>query len=196
MKFTGVKDTDRIILNKLNDKDLLSICSTNKSWRNFCNTDQTFWMNRVYNKFPYLSSDIINKYRNDKTWSEYYIDLRKINKNDKQSYLCGASKDGRLDLVMISITEGANIDTGNGWALIVAAVKGHLDVVKYLVERGANIHAQDNYALRLAALNGHLDVVKYLVEKGANIHSRDDLALRSAAEYGHLDVVKYLKSLS
>ncbi len=63
MKFTGIKDIDRKILNQLDDKDLLSICSTNKSWKQFCDEDQTLWMNRVYNKFPYLSSDIINKNR-------------------------------------------------------------------------------------------------------------------------------------
>ncbi len=166
--FTGVKDTDRIILNKLNDKDLLSICSTNKSWRNFCNTDQTFWMNRVYNKFPYLSSDIINKYRNDKTWSEYYIDLRRINKNNKQQRLYDASDNGRLDLVMVALNQGANIHAQDERALRRAAENGHLDVVKYLVEKGANIHAQDERALRWAALNGHLDVVKYIIEKGSN----------------------------
>ncbi len=196
MKFTGVKDTDRIILNKLNDKDLLSICSTNKSWRNFCNTDQTFWMNRIYNKFPYLSSDIINKYRNDKTWSEYYIDLRRINKNHKQQRLYDASKNGRLDLVMIALNEGANIHADDDWALGLAAYYDQLDVVKYLVEKGANIHAQDERALRGAAEYGQLDVVKYLVERGANIHAQDDLALGWAARNGHQDVVDYLKSLS
>jgi len=100
-------------------------------------------MNRIYQTFPYLSSTIINRYRNNRKWSEYYIDLRRINKNNNK--LTEASKNGRLDLVMV------------------------------VLNQEANIHTQDDYALRWAAGNGHLDVVKYLVEKGANIHAYNEL---------------------
>ena len=75
---TNNKDTDRLILNRLDDKNLVIFCSTNKSWRNLYFTDEILWMTRTYQRFPYLSSDLIKKYKKDITWREYYIRLIKI----------------------------------------------------------------------------------------------------------------------
>ena len=123
-------------------------------------------------KFPYLSLDILNKYKKDLLWSQYYIkDLRKIIGSDLNKTLINASRNGRLDHVIISITLGANIHFQDNWAVIRASKNGHIDVVRYLVNEGANIHAQDDYAVRWASQNGHLDIVIYLVNNGANIHA-------------------------
>ena len=43
---TGNKYNDRKILNKLEDKDLVNVCQTNKKIFQLCD-DQIFWMNRV-----------------------------------------------------------------------------------------------------------------------------------------------------
>ncbi len=197
---TGNKDVDRKILNNLEDKDLVNVCQTNKKAQSLCN-DQVFWMNRVFLRFGYVGGDVLRKNKKDHTWSEYYIkDLRKINKVNGYRYLLDGSRQGRLDQVIISLKNGADIHMNNDIALREASENSYLDIVKYLVELkpdGANIHAQDDYALRMASRHGYLDIVRYLVElkpDGANIHAEDDYALRMASLNGHLEVVKYLVS--
>jgi hypothetical protein len=49
-KFTGQKDVDVKILNLLEDKDLISLCETNKYVNSICNND-TFWRDRIVNKY-------------------------------------------------------------------------------------------------------------------------------------------------
>ena len=160
---TGNKDVDRKILNQLDDKDLVNICSLNKKSRNICNNDQVFWMNRVFDRFGYVGGDTLRQYKKDRSWSEYYInDLRKINKDNSTIYLLNNSKNGRLDMVIMALNNGADIHANSDRALLLASKYGHLDVVKYLVENGADIHIWDDWALRLSRINGHLDVVKYL----------------------------------
>ncbi len=187
---TGNKDVDRKILNKLDDKDLVNVCQTNKKAESLCN-DQVFWMNRVFNRFPEVKGDILRKFKGTRSWSEYYIqDLRKINKTNAEEYLESGSKEGRITQVAIALELGAK---GNNVALKLASRNGHLEVVKYIIEQGADIHIDDDEALKLAS-RGHLDVVKYLLEQGADIHIDDDFPLIEASAYGYLEVVKYLVS--
>jgi len=198
------KDLNYKLFNQLDDKNLVSVCSINKESRKIY-TDQNFWLQRILSKFNYIPLEVLRKNKGDRKWSEYYInDLREVDDKNKAYYLIEESKNGRLDLVMISMFLGANI---HDYALMWASQYGHLEIVKFLINKGANIHANDDEALRLASANihanddetlrlasdnGRLDVVKFLVDKGANIHARDDTALRWSSEYGHLDVVKYL----
>ncbi len=194
---TGNKDIDRKILNELEDEDLVNVCQTNKKAQSLCN-DQVFWMNRVFLRFGYVGGEILRKHKGNRTWSEYYIkDLRKI-KNHTTIKLLSGSQSGRLDHVIISLKNGANIHTLNDQALRSASYYGRIEVVKYLVGHGANIHAVDDGALRLASENGQIEVVKYLVElkpDGANIHANNDNALRAASQNGRIEVVKYLVNL-
>ncbi len=196
---TGNKDIDRKLLNELEDEDLVNVCQVNKKAQLLCN-DQVFWMNRVFLRFGYVGGDILRANKGtDRTWSEYYIkDLRKINPTNATSELHFGSKNERLDRVIISLKNGANIHADDDDALGWGSYNGRIEVVKYLVGYGANIHADNDYALRSASLNGHLEVVKYLVElkpDGANIHASDDYALRYSSSNGHLNIVKYLIEL-
>ena len=128
---TGNKDVDRKILNELNDEDLVRVCQVNKKSNEFCNNDQVFWMNRVFDRYGYVGNDVLKRYKKDRSWSEYYIqDLRKINKNNSQNYLIESN--GRLDLVIISLKNGADIHTQYDDALKLSSQNGHLEVVKYL----------------------------------------------------------------
>ena len=130
---TGNKDIDRKILNELDDEDLVRVCQVNKKSNEFCNNDQVFWMNRVFDRYGYVGNDVLKRYKKDRSWSEYYIqDLRKINKNNSKKYLTESSKNGRLDLVIISLKNGADIHADDDDALISSSMKGHLEVVKYL----------------------------------------------------------------
>ena len=186
---------DKMILNKLDDRDLINMCQVNKKANKICN-DQTFWMNRVFLKYPDVPEDVLRKNKKDRTWSEYYIkDLRKINRRNAQKYLRDGSDIERLDHVIISIKNGGDIHERDDFALRLASQNDHIEVVKYLVGLGANIHAGDGEALRNASYYGQTEVVKYLVDHGANIHADDDSALRNASSNGHLDIVKYLVGL-
>ncbi len=198
MKFTGVKDLDRKILNQLSDKDLLAICSSNKKWRRFCDTDQILWMNRIYNKFPNLSSDIINKYKtwfvdfNNNPWFLYYMDLKSVNETNAQSVLIYASDTERMDLLMIAIEKGADINSSyeDSYMQISYAIESEwLDGVKYFIENGSYIDLDE---LDLAATYGYLDIIKYFNDIGIDIHERDDWILVTSASAGQIDLVKYL----
>ena len=191
MSLTGIKDLDVIILNKLEDKDLVNICQINKKADEICK-DQGFWLNRILTKFPNLTLDILNKYKGNRSWSDYYIyDLRSVGsrfgKNMNQEVL-EAARNGRLDHVIILSNQGARDNN----TITIAAANGHLNVLKYVVEKGAYIHFNEEAGLRYASKNGYLDVVKYLVEKGADIHAMWDFSLRHASDNGHLEVVRYL----
>ena len=191
---TGVKDLDIIILNKLEDQDLVSVCKTNTVANKLCD-DQNFWLQRIVIKFPYLGLSVLKKYKQDRSWSQYYIeDLRSMNKNNADTKLITALKSGRLDQVIIAVKNGADIHANNDASLRNASAYGQLDIVKYLVEQGADIHANDDESLRNASAYGQLDVVKYLVEQGADIHALNDYSLRSASYNGRTDVVDYLVS--
>ncbi len=221
---TGNKDVDRKILNILDDKDLVNVCKTNKKANIICN-DQVFWMNRVFGRFGYVGGDTLRKYKKDRTWSEYYIkDLRNIGisntptptfwkffgyktKNPSvNEYLISGAKDGRLDHVIISLKNGADIHIGNNYALIAASSNGYLEMVKYLVSQGADIHRKgnlinegddihinDDSAIVIANYNGHVNVVKYLMSQGSEFNVDDGLIVSSST--GYLDLVKYLITL-
>ncbi|GAH39349.1 unnamed protein product [marine sediment metagenome] len=99
--------------------------------------DQTFWMNRVIIKFPYIDLDVLKKYKDKRNWSEYYIqDLRKIGHKNSKDYLRSGARYNRLDHVKIALHNGADIHSDEDSAVGLASMYGHLDVVKYLVSQG------------------------------------------------------------
>jgi hypothetical protein len=74
--FTGNKDVDFVILQKIDDEDLTNICAVNSYVNDLCKND-IFWRNRLLNKYGFLlgtAEDIIVKYKpKDILWKEYYI---------------------------------------------------------------------------------------------------------------------------
>ena len=50
---TGIKNLDLMILAKLDDKDLVSVCNTSKRADEICG-DENFWRKRIEVKFPYM----------------------------------------------------------------------------------------------------------------------------------------------
>ena len=187
------KDTDLLILDKLNDKDLLAICQVNKYMKDLCN-DDNFWRNRFESKF---GKHVAEK-KNDERWKEYYFQLLKIrNKYNNSKFhikwkiFTENIKKERLDILKF-LNDFSVIDQviGGRYPLEFAINRKNIDIVKYLVENGASLNQM--YIVAQAAGQGHLDIVKYLVEKGADIHEDNEYALQLASARGHLDVVKYL----
>src|SRR5665648_856485 len=113
---TGNKNIDTKILNQLEDRDLVNVCQTNKLADQLCK-DQTFWLNRILLKSN-IPIEILNKYKDGRTWSEYYIeDLSKITPVNANHTLLIESQYGRLDLVIMALNQGANIHFNNDEAV-------------------------------------------------------------------------------
>ena len=221
---TGIRDLDREILNKLSDKDLLKMCSLNRTYfERVC--DDNYFRLRTENGFPetvpYKDYIKVRTWKNHYLYIVKYIDLlqtdfqyiyKKLDKSPELLYLARklvpkyysynkenalnfASLKGKLLVIKYLVENGADITAQDNLAVRWASENGHLEIVKYLVQHGADITDENNQALRYASLNGHLLIVKYLVENGANITAQNSRALKSALDNERLDVVEYLKSL-
>lgn len=74
--FTGIPATDILVLQELPDKDLISVCATDKYLNDLCN-NESFWLNRTLNSYRDQlgsGSNIREKYIPDGTsWKDYYI---------------------------------------------------------------------------------------------------------------------------
>ena len=66
--FTGLKDTDLLIMQKMNDRDLFNFCLINKEAENLCN-NENFWRNRYYSVY----GDTGIEKKNNKTWKQRYL---------------------------------------------------------------------------------------------------------------------------
>ena len=71
---TGIKDVDRLILNELDDRSLLTICQTNKYFKNLCKDDE-FWRRRYYSKFGQHLENAVNlSIEEYQTWKHKYLE--------------------------------------------------------------------------------------------------------------------------
>ena len=209
---SGLKDVDREILKRVDDKELVRVCSTDrKTWSEVCDDD---FLKRRLAKYPG-----IEKYkRQNETWKQFFLrfiyytsKLREEHQfeytdgNFKKQYellenykgkwndlLFHASRAGELSVVKYAVQNGADIHAYNDNAIRNAAEKGHLELVKFLVDKGANIHIFHERALRLASKHRHLEIVKYLVERGANVRASNDHSLLNAVINNDFPMVKYL----
>lgn len=170
MALTGNKDIDAKILNQLSDFDLVKVCEVNKKANQVCN-DQIFWLNRILTKFPYLTMDILNKYKGDRSWSDYYTkDLI------KRHYIFESIQNGREDRLLKELNYGTTPNLLNQFSqtpLIKAAQNGNFNIVKILLDYGADPNIQTNIgsnALMSTARGNYSKIVKLLLEKGADVH--------------------------
>jgi hypothetical protein len=208
-KFSGIRDLDRELLGKLEDRELLKACSIDKyTWEKVCDDD--FLKRRLTVKYPE-----IKKYKSeDETWKSFFskttcyiklmkekfdfdytfgdfvtqYNLLKEYSKNKNDLLIESSKVEEISLVIWSFKTEMNI---NSSTLVWASVYGSLEIVKYLVEAGGDKY-DINDTFTAVSEYGKLETVKYLVERGADIRVFDNYALRWASKNGHLETVKYL----
>ena len=121
---SGQKDADFFILSKLNDRDLLSVCITDKYANRLCNNED-FWRNRFITKY---GLDFI-KYNTTKTWKRFYLlTVKYLNgSEDWNGGMKYAAKGGHRDLVEFFIAKGADYWDGG---MVYAAEGGHRDLVE------------------------------------------------------------------
>ena len=71
IKFTGVKDVDYLILDKLEDMDLFRFCQINKYAKEILCNDDRYWENRMKKKYSQYID--LQKYKPpDVSWKDYY----------------------------------------------------------------------------------------------------------------------------
>ena len=153
-------DVTRSVLYLLDDADLANVCFLNRDFsKKLC--DDTFWLNKIINKYG-LTSDEIKKYKKNNSYLAYYVklseDTENLNPNDMLSM---GSKKERADLMIIALKRGANVHVNNDYPLRYASSYGHTEVVRLLLENGANVHANNDEALRVAS-GSYPDIVKLL----------------------------------
>lgn len=72
--FTGNKQTDFLVLQKLSDKDLESFCQIDNYAKSLCE-DEQFWINRIVSK---SDKDVLNGKKKEQTYRDYYTSGRYI----------------------------------------------------------------------------------------------------------------------
>ena len=106
-----------------------------------------------------------------------------------------ASWDGHLSVVRYLLEHlGANVNTGDDYAVIYASCNGHFELVKYLCEAGANSRADNDIAIMFASSSGYLEIVIYLFSliKEIDRYIQNSYSVLAASRNGHLHIVKYL----
>ena len=158
-KLTGIKDLDREILGRVDDKELLTVCSVDKRmWNEVC--DDNFLRRRLEKNHP----DVL-QYK--ETWKEFFLDVTHIialmkekygytytTGNYKKQYKLLKNNKGRLQYLMLN-----------------AAAEGELPLVIYALIR---MRKRDRSMIMKSTVEAaiemsHLDIVKVLVDNGAII---------------------------
>jgi ankyrin repeat protein len=114
-----------------------------------------------------------------------------------------AASTGRIDIVNLLLTAGADIDCRQGGgetALHISAWHGYKEVVRHLLSHGADSSIRDdgsNRALELAAEAGSHAVIDVLLEHGDQLNTESQVrtALHASAGAGRLETVKKLEGL-
>lgn len=105
ISFTGNYNTDELVLQNLPDKDLISVCQTNKYVNTLCKKEY-FWINRVllnYGKFlgtvEYIEKNYIPS---DVSWKDYYFWISSLLQEENlYMILANANLKKRQDIVNI-----------------------------------------------------------------------------------------------
>ncbi len=161
-KLTGIKDLDREILNKVEDTELLKVCSIDKRmWNEVC--DDSFLRRRLEKNHP----DVL-QYK--ETWKEFFLDVTHIIAKMKQEFgFTYTTGNYKKQYKLLKQNKGSL-----PYLMLNAAAEGELALVihafKKIKQRNRNAALEDS--LQNAIEMEHLDVVKFLVDNGAVVKSK------------------------
>ena len=158
-----VKDLDKEIVLRLNDKDFIKICFLNKYLYNMYKEDKYLLFKRRLEKYYPDTVKLKYDYGN---WREYYLLVRRTIRQLKET--CKFDyKFGNPFKQMIILQ---NIGTkGSRYVAIFyhGIVQNELALVKYAVEEGNQIISK--YDILDAASLEDTEILSYLIDKGANL---------------------------
>jgi len=129
--------------------------------------------------------------------------LLSIRNTKKGTPLHVATKLGKLDVVKLLITNGADVNALNykdRTPLHVAATHNQPLIAEYLVGHGADLNARSDILsvpLHDAVVNNDLETVKILVDKGANLNAvskKGMTPLTAALMRNHKEIADFLMS--
>jgi hypothetical protein len=184
ISFTGIKDTDREILSKLNDADTLRACSVNKKfWNEICD-DQFF--RRRFLKYPGLES---MKNENE-TWKQFFLRYMKYTSLMKEKY--NFEFDYRYPDFQHQYTllrKEIRIKNKREYERLSqeAVFRGHFSLAKYAIERG-NLKPGSIFFQRVI---NDMEMVRYLIENG----KIENFTSEWVSGINNLEVLKYLSKL-
>ena len=182
------KDIDRKIIENLDEKSILSICSTSSKFFNqICN--DSFIQNLLEKRYPgstqykpktqswknflltifYWKGKLKEEFNYDYAGGNFETQYKLFSKYKKKSQtmyelLSEAARYNELNIVKYAVERGADLD--NQAPLNAAVRNGNMDMIKYLVDKGANDHGD---LLAVAAGNGKIEAFKYLLSKGLEL---------------------------
>ena len=210
IKLTG-KDTDLIILSKLDDKTLLSFCSVNKYANRLC-YNEDFWRNRLKERFP----DSISFKSRENTYRNFYLSLVKyLNLGDEHIQ----NEHIQNEHIQNYYNQNEHIQNDTSFwqgKLGNAAMDGNLDLTKYFLSKikisSDELRGNANplaYGLTMATFYNHLSIVKFLTESykselNKNSKRREDEDIHGifiktighdmdiAAQKGYVELTAYL----
>ena len=154
---SGNKDVDLKIMSNIDDRSLFSLCISdpkNEYLKKLCN-NETFWRNRLLNKFPEFKNS-------DENWKQNYLALvyysDKYTPNKAMEKLAEKGMKYK-NLIDFFIEKGADY-----WNLGMygAALGGHKELVDFFIEKGAD---DWNWGMRGASLGGHKELVDFFQRK-------------------------------
>ena len=208
MSLTGSKDTDREVVQYVDDSDLFGIWSINKwFYDKVCDDNflkrrlieypdieksmQGETIKRFFRSFVCYKSKMKNRFDFSYTagnFREQYCLLenrmKDKNKIRDKNYLFEVTNHPSLVKHFIEKLY-LNMDD----ALEYASARGNIEIVKWLICKGADIQEKRRSCLYIAGLNEQIDMMNYLMDKETNFPT--DL-IRCAATYDNLKTAKYL----
>lgn len=171
--FTGIPDTDILILAELNLDQLQQICNTNSYFYNLCKNNN-LWRLRVINEFGPIASELKPPQESSR---EQYFKLQTMDSVD-------AIKDKRMDYLYAQYyTHGVD---NRGGLIETASELNNVEFLQYLMQKGYDIKIKGG---RPPVMKDNLKALKWLVEHGSEPTNK---WIYAAAEEGAVDTLDWL----
>lgn len=200
MEISGNKDTDTLILEKLNNRDLLNICKINNRYiSKLCNED--LFRKRILTNFSRLEK----QKPENLTWKKYYIYLMywtakleedfgfisdDLRDDPKKYYRIISRYQDRIDddigedmknNYYYKLLTYFEEKVANDW-MFKASELGYIDLIKYFIEKGAK---NFQFGLNYSASASQKESFDFFIKLGTNIIE--------ALRYAPLEMEQYIR---
>lgn len=185
--FTDNDDTNREIICRVDDRDILAISVLCKYSGGLLNAQ--FWRMRFIRTHG-IDLDEYGKI-------DYLISYKECKNKDVILRLYWAAERGYLSMIKHTIEilqpvfENHNNQSIYDNVFVYGAMNSHFNIVDYFLERGIDIHCSNDYVYRGVSKNGDLLMLEYLISKKKKAVDIDQ-CLYESVKKGYLDVARYL----